>query len=166
MKESREEKVCYCHRSSVRPNLKTKPLRWSESEKEREREWGQSPLNGRTTNAQCCRSLTRRKWKHFGRRRRSQDTRRAFLRDDDTFTHRGFWWANGQSGIVMPCSNSPGTTNPPNRIHMEAMSEPNASMKPTKSQTRAPARRDNVGAGLHVSASRILVRTKVSKVAC
>lgn len=39
----------------------------------------------------------------------------------------------------------PGTTNPPNRIHMEAMREPNASMKPMKSQTRAPANRDNEG---------------------
>lgn len=41
----------------------------------------------------------------------------------------------------------PGTTNPPNRIHMEAMREPNASMKPMKSQTRAPASRDNEGQG-------------------
>jgi hypothetical protein len=32
-----------------------------------------------------------------------------------------------------------GTTKPPNRIHMEAMREPNASMKPMKSHTRAPA---------------------------
>lgn len=41
----------------------------------------------------------------------------------------------------------PGTTNPPKRIHMEAMREPNASMKPMKSQTRAPANRDKGGQG-------------------
>lgn len=35
-----------------------------------------------------------------------------------------------------------GTTNPPKRIHMEAMREPKASMNPMKSHTRAPADRD------------------------
>ena len=37
------------------------------------------------------------------------------------------------------------TTKSPKRIHMEAMREPKASMKPMKSQMRAPANKEKAG---------------------
>lgn len=42
----------------------------------------------------------------------------------------------------------PGTTKPPKRIHMEAMREPKASMKPMNSHTLAPAQQHDTQDGI------------------
>lgn len=91
--DSREEKrriprMCYCHRSSVRPNLKTRPLRRREGSQSEEKKI--TTLNRQLTNATTMQLLTHpKKMKAFWKNTAIPGYTVGFA---ERRRHGGTWW--------------------------------------------------------------------------
>jgi len=160
--------VHHCHRSSVRPNLKTKPLIGGQEDSVRDIYFqttrGQSVSMSLMPDAGGGTPTYPKKMKAFWKKTAMPGYTTGFSARDNrctaqevriiyNLTERHIIDEENCSrlGCTTLCHtlklirqirkqrDSRGTTNPPNRIHMEAMREPKASMKPMKSHTRAPA---------------------------